>query len=230
MGKARTMSYADAQSNYCDEAGKAYLDQRTGAASDRVQAMRAALFSDIGGDEYTVLDFGCGTGGVLSRTPAARRVGVEIGTEAGALASKAGIEVYTDLADLPTDSVDRAISFHAIEHTESPASILREIVRVVRPGGRVRLVVPGENPRDPRQSSWRPNDDMHLYTWTPLIFGNLAKVAGFSEIATRVEPMTTGSRIVRIASVVPPVRNWLHQRVATRLNSWNVILDAAVAA
>jgi SAM-dependent methyltransferase len=224
------MTAPRAANNYRSGAGKAYLEQRTGATSDHVQQLRASLFAGLSGPEDTVLDFGCGTGGVLSRVAAGRRVGVEIGSEAAASAREKGIDVFVDLSEVPTDSVDLAISFHAIEHVETPAAILRELARVVKPGKRLRLIVPGENPRDPRQSAWKENADMHLFTWTPLIFGNLASVAGYRDIETRVAPMPTGSRLVRILGHVPPLARRMHARVADRLNAWNVILDTRAPA
>lgn len=219
---------AGADQMYRSVEGQAYLAQRKGAASDAVQDRRASLYRGLTGPDDVVLDFGCGTGGVLSRVPAARRIGVELGREAGKLARDRGLEVFESLDAIADNSVDCAISFHAIEHTENPAAILRSIVRVVKPGHRVRLIVPGENPRDPRQASWFENRDMHLYTWTPLIFGNLAKIAGFVAIHAQIAPMPTASRLVRALSFAPPLAARAHARAADRMNAWNVILDASV--
>ena len=94
----------------------------------------------------------------------------------------------------------------------------------------MRLIVPGENPRDRRQAEWYPNRDMHLFTWTPLLLGNLAQVAGLSNIRTRIEPMPTGSRMVRLLRPAPPLARLAHRRIANRLNSWNVILDCRAPA
>lgn len=214
---------------YRDRDGEAYLQQRSAAASPHVQALRASLFADLGGSTNCVLDFGCGTGGVLSRIDAARRIGIEIGAEAADAARANGIDVLPDLGLVESASVDVAISFHAIEHVENPVAIVRELSRVVRPNGRLRLIVPGEAPRDRRQDSWRINTDMHLYTWTPLIFGNLAHVAGLRDIQTSIQPMPTGSRAVAFTKGAPALSRFLHRRVADRQNSWNVILDARPA-
>lgn len=219
-------SPVNADANYREQAGRTYLEQRKSAASDHVQALRASLFADLTSPTVTMLDFGCGTGGILANLPAGQKIGVEIGSEAAGIARTRGLTVFSSLGEVESDSVDLAVSFHAIEHTENPATIMREIARVVRPGKRVRLIVPGENPRDPRQAKWRPNRDMHLYTWTPLIFGNLAMTVGFIDIATRIAPMPTRSRLVRLASPLPPLARVAHAHVANRLNSWNVILDA----
>jgi SAM-dependent methyltransferase len=215
-------------SHYAGDAGAAYLDQRQGAASDHNQALRASLFADLGNARSAILDFGCGTGGVVSRVTAVRRIGVEIGEAAGEVARSRGIEVHRSLDEVADRTVDVAISFHALEHVDSPAEILRELVRVVRPGGRLRLIVPSELATEPSEATWRPNDDMHLYTWTPLLFGNLAQHCGLTGISAKVSPMPTTSRAVRYLKFAPPVSRRVHWYLARRRNFLNTILDARV--
>lgn len=43
---------------------------------------------------------------------------------------------------LPTGSVDRALLVHMIENTQHPIDVLREVWRVLEPGGKLLLVVP----------------------------------------------------------------------------------------
>lgn len=214
-----------AMMNYTSELGSSYLTRRAGAASDHVQALRASLFIDLPAPNAAVLDFGCGTGGVLEKLNCGHRIGVEIGESAAAIAKTRGIEVHKDLTEIPNHSVDAIISFHALEHVEDPVAILRELLRVAKPNASVRLIVPGENPLDRRQAEWRPNRDMHLFTWTPLNFGNLAKISGFNDIQTCIRPMPTGSRLVHALKPIPLLSKFMHHRVASKLNSWNVILN-----
>lgn len=214
---------------YCGAEGEAYLAQRRAALSDHVQNLRASLFQHLGGEDRTILDFGCGAGGVVSRVQARRRIGVEIGEAASALAREKGIETFSSLEELPDDSVDVAISFHAIEHVERPADVLREIGRVVKPEGSIRLIVPGEVATDPDQAQWRVNHDRHLYTWTPLLFGNLAHQCGYRNIKTELAPMPTASRLVRALAPIPPLSRVAHWRISRRQNALNVILDASPA-
>lgn len=206
--------------------GEEYLAQRQGALSDHVQSLRASLFVDLGGAGRTVLDFGCGAGGVVSRLSAQRRVGIEIGEAAAAIAREKGVEVLGSLDAVPDNSVDVAISFHAIEHVERPVDILTEIGRVVKDGGHIRLVVPGELATEPLQREWRPNRDLHLYTWTPLLFGNLAHLCGYRDIRTKLAPMPTRSRLVRALSPLPPLARAVHWRMSKKQNALNIILDA----
>jgi SAM-dependent methyltransferase len=210
---------------YSGVGGKIYLDQRSGAVNEHNQSLRASLFRDLGGPKISILDFGCGTGAVVQRLDAALRCGVEVNEAAGAIAEAGGVKIYTSLEELPDRSIDVVISFHAIEHVDNPLLILRQIRRVLRPGGRTRLVVPCESAVLKAQRTWRPNSDRHLYTWTPLVFGNLAERAGFESIVCRIAPMPTNSRAVRALKIVPPAASFLHYVLAVRRNSLNVILE-----
>jgi len=211
---------------YEGEHGEAYLSQRKAATSAHNQNLRAGLFRDLSGSDRTVLDFGCGTGGVLSRLAAKRRIGIEVGEAAASEARRRGIETFTDLHEVPDHTADVAISFHAIEHVERPIEVLREIARVVKPDGLIRLIVPGELATDPNQRHWYPNSDLHLHTWTPLLFGNLAHYCGYEEIRTQIQPMPTGSRLVRGLALVPPLSRAAHWHLSKRRNALNVVLDA----
>lgn len=214
---------------YAGLSGQRYLDQRRGAVSEHNQSLRASLFVDLGGTGLTVLDFGCGTGGVVRRVEAALRLGVEVSEPAAAIAKDSGVEVFRTLEEIPDRSVDVAISFHAIEHVDNPLLILEQIRRVLRPEGRVRLVVPCETPILRAQRSWKPNSDRHLFTWTPLLFGNLAHHAGFESIRCRIAPMPTGSRLVRTFRWVPAMASLVHTLLAVKRNALNVILEARAA-
>ncbi len=211
---------------YRGEDGEAYLASRKSSLSDHNQGIRASLFQDVCSEDLAILDFGCGSGGLLSRLRARRRIGVEVGESAAALAREAGIEVVRELSQVASGSIDLSISFHAIEHVERPIDILLEIGRITKPDGRIRLIVPGEIATHPAQRSWQPNRDRHLHTWTPLLFGNLADRCGYRDIRTRVEPMPTKSRLVRALSLLPPLGREAHWRIAERRNALNVILDA----
>ena len=110
---------------------------------------------DIAG--RTVLEIGCGRGGFacwLARRERAPRLvhaadfsqaAVEKGR---AFASAHGIDGIDwrveDIQDirLPDASVDTAISCETIEHVPDPARAVRELARVLRPGGRLFLTTP----------------------------------------------------------------------------------------
>jgi SAM-dependent methyltransferase len=218
---------ATSNEHYRGRGGEAYLEQRASALSDRVQSQRASVFADLASGDRTILDFGCGSGGILARLAAARRVGVEIGEAAADLARSAGIDVVASLDQVEAGSVDVAISFHALEHVDAPLEVLAGLRRVVRADGVIRVVVPGELALGPGQLRWFSNADKHLYTWTPLLLGNLAERAGLRDIRTHVAPMPTGNRVVGACRrFVPPLGTLLHFVQATRNNALNVVLDA----
>jgi SAM-dependent methyltransferase len=98
-----------------------------------------------------VLDVGCNTGyGTIRFTPVARRVvGVDVSARAIDAARLRATDgrpefVATDGFDLPFPdaSFDLVTSFQVLEHVPDAGTYLREIRRVVRPGGRVILATP----------------------------------------------------------------------------------------
>jgi SAM-dependent methyltransferase len=128
----------------------------------------------------TVLDFGCNDGLFLSCLPVARRIGVEVNPAARARCVSADIELHEDISTVPGEAVDVAISNHCLEHTLAPFETIRQIHRVLKPGGKLVLVLPFDDWRSPIQRNWRPNDpDNHLFTWSPMNIGNLLTEAGF---------------------------------------------------
>jgi len=98
-------------------------------------------------DDQIVLDAGCGAGRwafeVSLRGP--RVVAVDLGRSVEIARANTDAErvacVQADVSALPLEheSVDWAYSLGVLHHLEDPASALRNIVRTVKPGGRVLL-------------------------------------------------------------------------------------------
>jgi ubiquinone/menaquinone biosynthesis C-methylase UbiE len=88
----------------------------------------------------TVLEVGCGTGLILHRTARFARHAIGIDLSGGMLrqAQQRGLHVaQASATDLPvaTASVDVAYSFKVLAHIPDIQGALREMARVVRPGG-----------------------------------------------------------------------------------------------
>ncbi len=167
-------------SHYTKNAGAEYFSQRTHCRSSYAQRDSAQLLIPYLKGHDTVLDFGCGTGGIISLIPCNKRIGIEINESASAEASSKGIEMHTDIRNVADNSVDAAMTHHAIEHVVEPFSILKEVHRVLKPGGKFVVVVPAEEPRAAGCKDWQENIEQHLYSWNPRTMGNLLVVAGFN--------------------------------------------------
>ena len=94
------------------------------------------------GKDRDVLEVGCGTGLILDRVNDFARSAVGIDLSAGMLerAAARGLAVaQASATDLPvaSESVDVAYSFKVLAHIPDITGAMREMARVVRPGGHV---------------------------------------------------------------------------------------------
>ncbi|MFF2195201.1 class I SAM-dependent methyltransferase [Streptomyces sp. NPDC058157] len=117
-------------------------------------AFRAAVAEFGVGPGERVLDAGCGTGRALTPLRAAvgaagTVIGVDLTERMLAAARRAGREadgtlLRADVARLPLrdGALDAVFAAGLIAHLPEPAANLRELARVVRPGGRLALFHP----------------------------------------------------------------------------------------
>ncbi len=143
--------FADVDRTGRGDAYAAYLDDVRGleAIGEWKERSFAALDPRPGA---VLLDIGCGTGEdvralVALVAPGGRAIGVdaseEMVAEARRRAAAAG-ETAVDFLrsdaqaiDLPDDTVDGCRAERVLQHVESPAAVVAEMARVVRPGGTV---------------------------------------------------------------------------------------------
>lgn len=94
-----------------------------------------------------VLEVGCGRGHLLRVLQAAdaNAVGVDVNPQAIAQGVADGMSVAeADALPFPDHHFDALVSVHTIEHLPDLHDALTEMVRVLRPGGRLLLIYPAE--------------------------------------------------------------------------------------
>lgn len=100
----------------------------------------------------TVLDIASGEGygcHILQRAGAAKVIGVDVSAEAVAHArSKYGVDARVGDAEaipLADQSVDLVVSFETVEHVPHPDKFIAEIVRILKPEGRLVMSTPNKD-------------------------------------------------------------------------------------
>lgn len=141
-----------------------------------------------------LLDVGC-AGGFLVHEAKKRgwqAQGVELSTFASAYARETlGLEVFTGSlldANFPADSFDVVVMDDVIEHFENPLTEVREVFRILKPGGGFLLHTPNA------ESPWRLlmgrkwihfKPDEHLFYFDPSTIDTLLSKAGFELVYAR---------------------------------------------
>ena len=168
---------------YLDKQGEEYFAWQNSASLFRGK-INSHKFQHLVQPEFTVLDFGCGGGGLLQSLACARKIGVEINPAALKELEASGIESYADAADVPDGIADLIVSDHALEHVPYPIAALAALRPKLKPTGILSVCVPIDNWRSQRH--YQVDDqNHHLYTWTPQSFGNCLYEAGYEVVEVR---------------------------------------------
>jgi 2-polyprenyl-3-methyl-5-hydroxy-6-metoxy-1,4-benzoquinol methylase len=163
-----------------------------------------------------VLDVGCGGGKFLFRMHQAgwSVVGIDFDAKgiegAKAKYAKYGFELkHSDIfsCQFAANSFDAVTMSHVIEHVMEPAAVVKEIRRILKPGGRFVAVTPnvGSYGQKLFRDCWRDWDPpRHLQLFSLPALASCARQAGFAEInvkssAARADLVFGGSLAIRQA-------------------------------
>ena len=177
-------------SHYLHEKGREYFRARQAAFNWKGLRTNAKRLLPYLSPADTVLDFGCGPGGLLRllKEHVTRIDGVEVNPSAAAVARESGCQVFAKIEEIPADcTYDAIVTSHVLEHVRDVCTTLETLRSSLRRGGRLVAVLPIDDFRARYQRRWDRNDmDHHLATWTPRLFANVLFESGFEVSECRV--------------------------------------------
>jgi 2-polyprenyl-3-methyl-5-hydroxy-6-metoxy-1,4-benzoquinol methylase len=164
-------------------AGSDYCEMRDRAITDKAITGYGEIISNFDLAGKSILDIGCGSGALLklvSLHDPAQVIGIDVAEYPLAYGrSRYGLDLrQANLAEVgfPSESFDIVLMIDLIEHVEDLPNFLREVARVLRPGGCVFLMTPNYAAFSRAGSSWicLQKDFEHLQYLSP---GSLARMA-----------------------------------------------------
>jgi SAM-dependent methyltransferase len=231
----------DVQYRYRDGHGEDYLSYETAnePAFLRLQELSladagfyalekgllAAAAGRPAGDTPSVLDIGCATGALLETL--ARRgwktTGVEISTPQAEYARRVRkLDITTKPLEenhFPDNSFTVVLASHLIEHLNDPASLIREVYRILEPGGHCFITTPNIAGFQSRlfRGRWRSAIFDHLYLFSKKTLSRLLTRSGF-----RIEKTITWGGLA--AGIAPAPVKQFADRAAKVLGAGDVMM------
>lgn len=162
-----------------------------------------------------VIDVGCGRMPYRALVPAARYIGVDVDTPV--TRELAVADVFYDGRTLPfaDTSFDGALCSQVLEHVFEPEPFLREIRRVLRPGGRMLLTVP---------FVWDEHEQPHDFArYSSFGLRALLERNGF-EVVQQRKSVADARALAQLAS------GWLFKATRTRVKALNLLAQLGLIA
>jgi 2-polyprenyl-3-methyl-5-hydroxy-6-metoxy-1,4-benzoquinol methylase len=171
------------------------------------------------------LEIGCSTGEMLIVASSSFAVtGVEADERNSRLARSRGLDVFSGTlrdAKFPDEHFDVAAIYHVIEHVPSPREELRELHRVIKPGGWLVLETPNIATAWFRLlgARWRQIIPDHIFFFTPRTITKLCESNGFEtrELRSVGKAMSVRLFINRLSRYSRPTAKLL-EAVSDRLS------------
>jgi SAM-dependent methyltransferase len=177
----------------------------------------------------SVLDVGCATGALLEklRDRGWACAGVEISPSAEYAREERGLDVRRESleeARFPDGAFDLVLASHLIEHLNSPATFVREVCRVLAPGGYFIVTTPNIAGFQAKlfRNHWRSAIFDHLYLFSIKSLSRLLADRGFT-----VERVRTWGGLAAGSAPMPIKR--IADRAAKRFGFGDVMLIRARA-
>ncbi len=147
------MSNSNPSSPQAREMADESMVRNLAAQAEAIWPQEEPIFERHSPGKGSVLDLGCGTGEITARLaekfPQATLVGVDLEEQhlerARSRCAEFGARVRFEFGDalalaLPDAQFDLVVCRHLLQAVPDPAQVLREIRRVLRPGGRAHLI------------------------------------------------------------------------------------------
>lgn len=152
---------------------------------------------DIISDNDHVLEVGSGSGHFLSllANRNIKSVGLELNSKAAEETRKQGFIVHTQLLEehalTNENKYDVVCSFQVLEHIANPRSYLLNAIKVLKPGGKVIIAVPNNNPYIFKHDVFHTLNlpPHHAGLWNKETFENLPKFFPVTLNSIFIEPL-----------------------------------------
>lgn len=180
----------------CQGCGFEFFDPQLAGGSSFYEAIQSEQYYTPARPEFSrtllmakrekltnVLDVGCGAGAFLDQAASdgLKTYGIELNVAAADTVRSRGHIVFSQLlsdlspSERPPGGFDLITFFQVVEHLSAPVEVVRQAVKLLRPGGWISIAVPSKRgiyrfmPWDP--SNWPPH---HISRWELADFKNLS--------------------------------------------------------
>ncbi len=110
-----------------------------------------------------VLEFGSGLGQNIFLHKDVSQ-GVDISEFSIEFSKKKGINTINDIKKIKSNSFDSVLTVHCLEHLEDPFSYIKEFNRILKPSGKLLIVLPDPGKNKPSEN-FKPNVGKHFHGW-----------------------------------------------------------------